>query len=143
MKMETGTPKLRWIIPVIITGGAVLRIAHLFSIPFDTPFHLGGLFYEFSRQIILNHFALPETIPYYSLGGLPFNYPPLSFYLQALVMRLFSPAPFITVNLLPPLITAISLPVFYWMVKAKTSNDGLIIAALFAYAFMPSAFAIV
>jgi hypothetical protein len=140
MKMKTGTPKLRWIIPVIITGGAVLRISHLFSIPFDTPFHLGGLFYEFSRQIILNHFALPETIPYYSLGGLPFNYPPLGFYLQALVMQLFSPAPFITVNLLPPLITAFSLPVFYWMVKAQTSNDGLIIAALFAYALMPAAF---
>jgi hypothetical protein len=138
--MKTGSPKLRWIVPVLIAGGIALRVAHLFSIPFNTPFHLGGLFYEFSRQIILNHFALPEIIPFYSLGGIPFDYPPLGFYLQAIVMRLFSPAPFLTVNLLPPLITAFSLPAFFWMVKALTSDDRLIIAALFAYSLMPAAF---
>lgn len=138
--MKAGSLKLRWIVPIVIAGGIALRVAHLFSIPYDTPFHLGGLFYEFSRQIILNHFTLPEIIPYYSLGGIPFDYPPLAFYLQAIVMRLFSPAPFITVNLLPPLITIFSLPAFYWMVKAQTSDDQLIIAALSAYALMPAAF---
>lgn len=138
--MKTGSLKLRWIVPIMIAGGIALRVAHLFSIPYDTPFHLGGLFYEFSRQIILNHFSLPAIIPYYSLGGIPFDYPPLAFYVQAIVMRLFSPSPFIIVNVLPPLITIFSLPAFYWMVKAQTSDDRLIIAALFAYALMPAAF---
>jgi hypothetical protein len=123
-----------------MAAGAILRVAHLFFIPFDSPFHLGGLFYEFSRQIIQNHFALPETIPYYSLGGIPFAYPPLGFYFQAIVMKLFDPPLFMTVNLLPPLIAMFSLPAFYWMIKAQTDDDRLRTAALFAFALMPSAF---
>lgn len=129
-----------WYILALMAGGAILRIAHLFYIPFDAPFHLGGLFYEFSHQIIRNHFTLPETIPYYSLGGIPFVYPPLGFYLQAIVMKLFAPPPFVTVNLLPPLIAAFTLPAFYWMIKVQTDDHRLRAAALFAFALMPSAF---
>ncbi len=138
--MRIRAAKAPWYILALMAGGAILRIAHLFYIPFDAPFHLGGLFYEFSRQIIQNHFALPETIPYYSLGGIPFAYPPLGFYLQAIVMKLFTPPPFVTVNLLPPLIAAFTLPVFYWMIKAQTDDHHLRAAALFAFALMPSAF---
>jgi len=138
MRMQTN--KVSRYILALMAGGAILRLAHLFSIRFDAPFHLGGLFYEFSRQIIQNHFAMPETIPYYSLGGIPFAYPPLSFYLQAIVMKLFSPPPFVTVNLLPPLIAVCTLPAFYWMIKAQTDDDRIRTAALFAFALMPSAF---
>ena len=98
--MKERTAKIPWVILALMIVGAILRVAHLFSIPFNTPFHLGGIFYEFSLQIIQNHFVLPNTIPYYSLGGIPFAYPPLGFYIQAIVMKLFAPAPFITVNLL-------------------------------------------
>jgi 4-amino-4-deoxy-L-arabinose transferase-like glycosyltransferase len=132
--------KFQWVILAITTCGTILRVSHLFSVPFNSPFHLGGLFYEFSRQIILNNFVLPETIPYYSLGGIPFAYPPLGFYIQAIVMKVFTPPAFVTVNLLPPLIAVLSLPAFYWMVKAQTGNNQLRIAALFAFAVMPSAF---
>lgn len=138
--MMIRTAKVPWVILALMAGGAILRSAHLFSIPFDAPFHLGGLFYEFSRQIIQNHFALPETIPYYSFGGIPFAYPPLGFYLQAIVIKVFAPPPFLTVNLLPPLITVFTLPAFYWMIKAQTDDDRLRAAALFAFALMPSAF---
>ncbi|HEY5270650.1 MAG TPA: hypothetical protein VII97_09960 [Anaerolineales bacterium] len=138
--MRIRTTKVPWYILALMAGGAILRIVHLFSIPFNAPFHLGGLFYEFSRQIIQNHFAMPETIPYYSLGGIPFAYPPLSFYLQAIVMKLFSPPLFVTVNLLPPLIAVFTLPAFYWMIKAQTDDNRLRAAALFAFALMPSAF---
>ncbi len=125
---------------VIISAGVLIRILHLFFISFSAPFHLGGVFYEFSRQILLNHFIFPSTIPYYSMGGIPFAYPPLPFYLQAAIMGAFTAAPFITVNLLPPLIAAFSLPVFYWMVSQVTEDIYIRAAALFAFAFMPSAF---
>ena len=138
--MKIRTPKISLVIPGLIVVGAVIRIAHLFSISFTTPFHLGGLFYEFSLQIIQHNFALPETIPYYSLGGIPFAYPPLGFYLQAIVMKLFAPPPFLSVNLLPPLITVFTLPAFYWMIKAQTDDNRLRVAGLFVYALMPSAF---
>lgn len=130
----------RWLTLATMLGGMFLRLIHLFSIPLNTPFHLGGLFYEFSLQIIQNDFALPRNIPYYSLGGLPFAYPPLGFYLQAIWIKVFNPAPFLTVNLLPALIAALSVPAFYWLIKSLTDEDSIRLAALLAFALMPSAF---
>jgi hypothetical protein len=132
--------KIPWLVLLLTLAGILLRLVHLLVIPFAAPFHLGGLFYEFSRQILLNHFSLPQTIPYYSLGGIPFAYPPLAFYIQAILIKLFSPAQFVTVNLLPPFISACTVPAFYWMIKGLTGDDRLRTAALFAFAFMPAAF---
>ncbi len=132
--------KWDWAAFAIIVFGAGLRLYPLFIFPIDEPFRLGGLFYEFSNQIVLNNFVFPETIPYYSAGGIPFAYPPLSFYMQAILIHLFNPALFFTVNLLPPLITILTLPAFYWMIQQYTDNHQLAIAGLFAYALMPAAF---
>ena len=140
LRLRVHLPKIPWYILIILAVGVLVRTLHLFSISFNAPFHLGGLYYEFSRQILLNHFAYPVNIPYYSPGGIPFAYPPLPFYLQAIVMGLFSPPPFLTVNLLPPLLAALSLPVFYWMVTQLTDDLRVRAAALFAFALMPSAF---
>jgi 4-amino-4-deoxy-L-arabinose transferase-like glycosyltransferase len=134
------TSKIPWYILIIGILGILLRTWHLFFISFAAPFHLGGLYYEFSRQIIVNNFALPHNIPFYSPGGLPFVYPPLSFYIQAIVLKFFSPSNFLTVDLLPPLLTALSVPLFYWMIVRFTEDPRLQAAALFAFAFMPSAF---
>lgn len=57
------------------------------------PYHSGGLFYFFCEAIRANGFLLPSQIPYYTEGGLPFAYPPLSFYLGALVLQVFGGGP--------------------------------------------------
>jgi len=131
-----------WLALTAIFIGAVFRLYHLFVVSFEEPYRLGGLFYEFSRQIVLHGFALPEQIPYYSAGGIPFGYPPLGFYVQALLMRLFDPPLFVTVNLLPPLISLLTLPAFYWMIRQATgaADHNLALAGLFAYALIPAAF---
>jgi hypothetical protein len=140
LRIRIRPPKIPWYILVILALGILMRILHLFFISFDAPFHLGGLYYEFSHQIILNHFALPSNIPYYSPGGIPFAYPPLSFYLQAVVIKLFSPPLFVTVDLLPPLLAALSVPVFYWMIVQLIEDHQIQAASLLAFALMPSAF---
>ena len=132
--------KWDWLAVAIILVGVGIRIFHLFTISMDEPFRLGGLFYEFSRQIILNNFTLPDTIPYFSAGGIPFAYPPLSFYFQAIVIAVFDPPLFFSVNLLPPLITLLSLPAFYWMIQQYTDDNHLVLVGLFAFALMPPAF---
>jgi hypothetical protein len=104
--------KQTWAALVILLIGGFFRLYHLFIVPMDQPFRLGGLFYEFSRQIASHNFSFPTQIPYYSAGGIPFAYPPLSFYIQALVLRWWDPALFWSVNLLPPLITLLTLPAF-------------------------------
>ena len=125
---------------VTAAGGILLRLSPLFLYPFDSPFHLGGLFYEFSRQIAANHFQFPGIIPNYSLDGIPFYYPPLAFYFQAILIYIFSPAPFLTVNLLPPVAAALSVPAFLWMTRQVFTDRRLQAAALLAYCFMPGAF---
>ncbi len=117
-----------------------LRLRHLFLVPPDAPFRLGGLFYEFSQQIIANGYALPKHIPYYSLDGLPFAYPPLGFYLQALMIDLFSPPLFWTVNWLPPLLATLALPAYYRLLRRISQNEIFTLSALLAFAFMPAAF---
>ncbi|NOY99475.1 MAG: hypothetical protein GXP40_09815 [Chloroflexi bacterium] len=124
----------------LIFIGILFRVRHLMRIDLNEPFRLGGLFHEFSQQIILNHYALPATIPYYSTGGIPFAYPPLGFYVQAAILSLFSPSQFLTVNLLPPLVAALCVPSFYVLLRKLTGDTKIIFAALFAYAFMPAAF---
>ena len=107
--------KLNKLSPIIlILLGIYIRLNHLASIPADEPFRLGGLFLEFSQQIIANGYALPKTIPFYSAGGIPFAYPPLGFYIQALIIDFFSPPRFWTVNWLPPLIAALTVPSFFF-----------------------------
>ena len=132
--------KWDWSAIAIILVGAGIRLSHLLTIPMDEPFRLGGLFYEFSRQIIINNFAFPETIPYFSAGGIPFAYPPLSFYFQAITIKLLDPPLFFSVNLLPPLITLLSLPAFYWMIQQYNDDIHLVLVGLLAFALMPPAF---
>lgn len=129
-----------WLALAIMVVGGLLRLAPLFATGLDVPFHLGGLFYEFSRQIVDNNFALPVTIPYYSAGGIPFAYPPLGFYIQALLLKLFDPPLFVTVNLIPPLVTLSTLPAFYWMMYQYSDDRALRLAALFAFAVIPEAY---
>lgn len=120
--------------------GIYLRLSHLSRIPADAPFRLGGLFYEFSRQIMANGYALPKTIPFYSAGGIPFAYPPLGFYVQAIIIEAFSPPRFWTVNWLPPLIAALTVPSFYFLLRKLTNDQNLVLGALLAYALMPATF---
>ncbi len=130
----------RLAVVLTILAGLALRLGHLFFIDLNVPFRLGGLFLEFSDQIIKNGFALPVTIPYYSQNGLPFAYPPLSFYVQALLINLFHPPAFLTVNLLPPLVAALSVPSFYYLLRQFGAGRLETWCMLAAFAFIPNTF---
>ena len=134
-------PKLSKPLPIILIFlGIYIRLSHLARIASDAPFRLGGLFYEFSQQIIESGYALPKTIPFYSAGGIPFAYPPLGFYVQALIIDIFSPPRFWTVNWVPPLVAALTVPSFYFLLRKLTDDQNLVLGALLAYALMPATF---
>lgn len=140
MQKESVPGRYRLAIGLTILAGIALRLGHLIFIDLDVPFRLGGLFLEFSNQIIKDHFALPITIPYYSQNGLPFAYPPLSFYVQALLINLFHPPKFLTVNLLPPLVATLGVPSFYYLLRQFTADRLEIWCMLAAFAFIPNTF---
>lgn len=125
---------------IILALGIGLRTGHLFLINLNQPFRLGGLFLEFSEQIIQNHFLLPATIPFYSANGIPFAYSPIGFYIQAFFIYFFNPPRFYTVNLIPPILAALSVPAFYFLAKEATRNRAERLVCLLAFALIPNNF---
>ena len=127
---------------LIIVLGVAIRCTHLFLIDLThEPFRLGGLFVAFADEIAAHNFQLPVNIPYYSLGGIPYAYPPLGFYVEAILLKLFPAQIFAIANLLPPLVSILALGLaarfFYrwaggWNLKSLT--------ALLAYALLPNSF---
>ena len=78
----------RWAILLLGTV-LLLTFAHRIFLLMSTEFPIndGGLFYGFVRQIEPVFPALPDTVSYNDLK-LPFAYPPLSFWLVALMSKL-------------------------------------------------------
>jgi hypothetical protein len=140
---QTATPDLNRLYPpalvLVFAIGVAFRVYALFAVGFDEPFDLGGLFYQMSLEIARNGFAMPVSIPYYYPGGLPFAYPPLAFYIQAALIRLFSPPLFLTVNLLPALFSVLSVGAFYLLAKEVIPSRWQSLAALFIFAIIPLA----
>lgn len=74
----------------------------------DYPAYGAGLFALIAEEILAHGYGLPETIPYYAPDGVPFAYPPLGFYLFAVVLDLTG-ADLLTVSrLLPGLYVVVS-----------------------------------
>ncbi len=141
--MQKASPKIdvyQAALGLTLLAGVLLRLGHLFFIDPDAPFRLGGLFLEFSNQIIKNHFLLPANIPYYSRDGLPFAYPPLPFYVQAIFISLFHPAKFATVNTIPPFVAALSVPSFYYLIKQFITDRLEAWSVLAAFVFIPNVY---
>lgn len=133
-----------WIIAIfILAAGTSLRLYHLFFMDaVGEPFRLGGLFLLFAQEISKSGFQLPVSIPYYSQGGIPFAYPPLAFYVEALLLRVFPGQNILLVNLLPPLVSVLTLALFaWWLTQFFKNRPWHILSALFAYSFLPNAFA--
>ncbi len=141
---DTRNPLITSIYPVALTltllAGVGLRVWHLFSVGFSVPFNLGGLFYQMSVEIINHHFSLPVWIPYYFKGGLPFAYPPLPLYIQALLIKGFHPNGFLTENLLPPLFSILSLFFFYLLARKVFSEKWRVLTAVLIFSSLPAAF---
>lgn len=126
---------------ILLMGGG-LRCAHLFMIDFlHEPFRLGGLFALFADEIAARNFRLPVTIPYYSAGGIPFAYPPLGFYVEAVFVKIFPNQVIGIANLLPPLVSLLALGLagrfFHRWAEGWNLRSW---SALTTYALLPNAF---
>jgi hypothetical protein len=102
-------------------------------------YHSGGLFFAFVEAIRADGFHLPQTIPNYTLGGLPFVYPPLAFYLTALVNALLGVGPglILVMNIVFSFGAVIAFA--FTIHKIELSPGGRLIALL-AFATMPQGF---
>ena len=103
------------------------------------PVNDGGLFFQMTRDLQANHFALPETTTYNNLN-IPFVYPPLGFYLAGLLQSVLKISLLKIFTYLPALLSTLAILAFYFLALQFT-NDKLraSIAALF-YATIPKSF---
>jgi hypothetical protein len=100
-------------ISALIFGGWI-RIFTGLSI--DFPINDGGLFYKMVQVIQANGYSLPD---YFSYNGLriPFAYPPLAFFLAAILNSLLQ-IPLIDIfRLLPAVVLVFTIPAFYELAK--------------------------
>lgn len=90
--------------PLLIASSVALLFAIAARLPYflnsDFPLNDGGMFLTMSRDLLAAHFALPADTSY-NFEGIPFAYPPLSFYLVAGLSALTGLDPLILVQYLP------------------------------------------
>ncbi len=125
---------------VILLIGSVIRLLSLRYVDFRLPFRMGGLYVEFAQQIAAHNYLLPARIPYYTERGIPFAYPPLPFYIQAILLQIFPSAEFTIANLLPPLTAIVALFSFTLLIRALKLQPLIGGFALLAFATLPSAY---
>ncbi|MBN1484004.1 MAG: glycosyltransferase family 39 protein [Chloroflexia bacterium] len=140
-ELELPPQDRRILLGLIWLLGALVRFFPLFQFPQATlrPFGMGGLYLLFAQEILRRGWALPQHIPYYTLEGLPYAYPPLAFYLEALLLHCFSPPRFVLVNVLPALFSVLTVGAFFLLARQFFDGRKALLSTAI-YALLPAAF---
>lgn len=103
------------------------------------PVNDGGLFFQMTRDLQNNNFALPNFTAYNN-AKIPFAYPPLGFYITGAIQSVTNISLLALFTYLPAIISALAILAFYFLALQFT-NDQLkaSLAALF-YAMVPKSF---
>jgi len=99
-----------WLAPALLSA-VLLFYFYLRSHPY--PSFGAGLYLLIAERISEAGYALPKTIPYYTEGGVPFSYPPLMFYVVALIQDLTGVDPVTITRFLPGIVTVVYLVPLY------------------------------
>ena len=103
----------------------------------NLPLNNGGLYLFFSEIIAQNNFSYPTYIPFYTENGVPFAYPPLIFYLLALVHQMFHIPLLMLFIYIPTIISIVCIFAFYFLVKELFSEKSLILVSTIIFALYP------
>jgi len=117
--------------------GLVIRL----STPLTSimPVNDGGLFYAMIQDVRSSHYVLP-FFTNYNQAGIPFAYPPLGFYVYALIADITRIPLLDLVRILPAFISALAIPAFYLLAKDMLESESSSLIAVAAFTFMPRSF---
>ena len=103
------------------------------------PVNDGGLFFQMTRDLQANHFALPDAT-IYNNANIPFVYPPLGFYLAGIVQSVFHISLLSIFTYLPVILSTLAILAFYFLALQFTADKlHASIVALF-YSMIPKSF---
>jgi hypothetical protein len=96
------------------------------------PLGFAGMYSLMAEMIEKNSFRLPDAVPFYGPGGVPFSYPPLGLYLMAALLRL-GVSSWTYLRYAPAVFSLLAMiPLFLLATKQSRSKIAGIVAAILA-----------
>ncbi|MDP2778293.1 MAG: hypothetical protein Q8O48_11685, partial [Anaerolineales bacterium] len=117
--------------------GAIIRFYPAVSNGF--PLNDGGMFYTMIRDLKANHYLLPQLTTY-NFADIPFVYPPLGFYIAALLSTLLPVSELWVLLYIPALINTLSILFFYKFAEQTLSSRLSAALAVLVFALSPRSF---
>jgi len=102
------------------------------------PVNDGGLFYVMVRAVQENNLHLPTYVHYNGLN-VPFAYPPLTFFIGAILSNLLHLSVIKILQWLPAIVLVGTIPAFYSLAKAVLASSFRAGVATLIFAFLPRA----
>lgn len=116
-------------------GAGVVAVAvYLATNPY--PAYGAGLYVQIARTIVANGYALPSSVPGFTAEGVPFAYPPLQFYLLAVLLEVGAD-PVALARYLPSVAMLAALVPAYLLSRDYTASRPAGAAAAVAVALNP------
>jgi hypothetical protein len=111
----------------------VVLFSFYWSFAYQFPMGYSGLFSLMTEKIISNHFIPPHTIDFYGPGGIPFAYPPLGLYINAILTRLFGIDQFSYLRFFSPFVSILTLFACYLLFRRTTKNRIIAVLAVILF----------
>ena len=112
-----------------------LALRFIPALTVDFPLNDGGMFYKMTQEIRAKGYSLPEFSGY-NLRSIPFAYPPLGFYIAALLHDVSSIELLTLFRLLPALYSTLTVLFVILLAQQMSSNRSWILAVSFCFAVM-------
>ena len=100
------------------------------------PMNDGGMFFRMIEELRQNHYALPAYTSYNN-QQIPFDYPPLAFYLAGFAADLFRISVTSVLLWLPAIFNIATIPAFYLLANEILETRLKAALAAFLYTFLP------
>ena len=130
-----------WSAPALLVAafaiGSLLRLGPVLLA--DFPLNDGGMFFAMIRDLQQAHYQLP-LFTSYNQAGIPFAYPPLPFYLAAILDDLTPLNLFDVLRFVPALATVLSLGAMYRLARSFHGAEASVAASVVTFALLPESF---
>jgi Dolichyl-phosphate-mannose-protein mannosyltransferase len=115
---------------LVLTAAAFISTTYLLTHRY--PAYGAGLFLKISETIVSQNYAFPDRVIGYTRSGVPFAYPPFTFYVNAVLFDL-GVSPLQLSRVLPAVVTSVAfVPYFYLARELLPSSGRAGIAAIIA-----------
>ncbi|MFN8559843.1 MAG: hypothetical protein U0531_21665, partial [Dehalococcoidia bacterium] len=122
---------------------AVAAVALAVRLPYvlagDFPLNDGGLFWMMIEELRAAGYRLPDVTAY-NAAGIPYVYPPFTFYLTGLLADLLRVDTLALLRILPLLASMATAPAFYRLARVMLPSRQTAVVAACAFALLPGAY---